>query len=113
MIKLRSELSSIDRIAHRIDTIVETSFIPAVYAIVELAIGAILVLLLFTKIDLASGGLLLFSLISMVLLSLMFLIRDMDNPFEVKKGSFADVNLDILFSLESYWKGQKTQNISQ
>lgn len=104
MIKLRSELSVVDRIAHRIDTITETSFIPAAYAIVELSIGSILLILMLTKIELPSGGILLFSLISMVLLSLMFLIRDMDNPFEVGKGSFADVNLDILFSLEEYWR---------
>ncbi len=104
IIKLRSELTLIDRLSHRVDTIEETSFIPAAYTIAELAIGVILLLLLFVQVDLAYGGLVIVAAVSMVLLSLLFLIKDMDNPFEYGKDSFADVDLRILFHLEEYWK---------
>lgn len=107
MIKLRSEVSAIDKMAHRIDTIIETSFIPAAYAIAELAIGSVILLLMFTKIGTAQGGLLVFGVISAVLLGLTFLIRDMDNPFETGKNSYADVSVEMLYNLEKYWEGQK------
>lgn len=102
--KLRAELTTIDRLSHRIDTIEETSFIPAAYTIAEVAIGIILLLLLFVEVDLAYGGLVIVGATSMVLLSLLFLIKDMDNPFEYGKDSYADVDLRILFHLEDYWK---------
>ncbi len=104
IIKLRNELTLIDRLCHRIDTIEETSFIPAAYTIAELAIGIILLLLLFVQVDVSYGGLVIVDAVSMVLLSLLFLIKDMDNPFEYGKDSFADVELGILFNLEEYWK---------
>ncbi len=102
--KLRTELTTIDRLSHRIDTIEETSFIPAAYTIAEVAIGVILLMLLFVQVDIAYGGLIIVGATSMVLLSLLFLIKDMDNPFEFGRDSYADVDLSILFHLEEYWK---------
>lgn len=104
VLKLRNELAFIDRLSHRIHTIEETSFIPAAYTIAELAIGVILLLLLFVQVDFAYGGLIIVGATSMVLLSLLFLIKDMDNPFEYGKDSNADVDLSVLFHLEEYWK---------
>lgn len=104
IIKLRSELGNIDRLAHRVDIIMETSFIPAAYTISELAIGAVIAILLFVKSDSFYGGLALFGIISLVLISLILLIKDMDNPFKVNKKRFADVDLSILFNLEEILK---------
>lgn len=104
ILKMRTELTYIDRLSHRIDMIEETSFIPAAYTIAELAIGIILFLLLFVQVDFSYGGLVIVGAVSMILLSLLFLIKDMDNPFEYGKDSFADVELGILFHLEEYWK---------
>lgn len=106
LIKIRSELTNIDRIAHRVDTIIETSFIPAAHTIAEMAITIILGILLFVKSDNAYLGMVLFGVIALILLSLLFLIKDIDNPFETGKGMYADVDLSILFSLEKYWKGK-------
>lgn len=104
--KLRSELTTIDRLSHRVDTISETSFIPAAYAIAETAIAITIILLLFLKLDSVYLGMLLTGAVSLVLFSLLILIKDMDNPFEVGKDSYADVDLHVLFRLEEIWKGE-------
>ena len=95
-------MGTIDRLCHRIYTIKETTFIPAAYSIAELSVGSLLLLLLFTKIDFPYGGVILTGIISIVLISLILLIRDMDDPFET--NAYADVDITILFKLEKNWK---------
>lgn len=102
--KLRTELTNIDKISNRIETIKETSFIPAAYSIAQLAIGMAIATLLFTKIDPYFEGLTLFGVISLLLVSLILLIKDMDDPFEVGKKTYADVDLDLMYKLEEYLK---------
>jgi hypothetical protein len=80
----------------------ETSFIPAAYAISELATAAAIVLLMFIKLDPLYEGLVVFLAFSALLISLNLLIRDMDNPFEVGEDSHADVDMVLLWKLEDY-----------
>jgi hypothetical protein len=108
VIKLKTELTTIDRISHRVKTIAETSFIPAAYAISELAAAGVIILLFFVKLEPFYEGLLLFFVISMLLISLLLLIKDMDNPFEVGKKTYADIDLFLLWDLEETLN-QKTQ----
>jgi len=100
IIKLKSELTAIDRLSHRVKTIAETSFIPAAYAISELAAAGVIILLFFVKLDPYYEGLVLFTVLSMLLISLLLLIRDMDNPFEVGQKTYADIDLFLLWDLE-------------
>lgn len=104
LVKFRTELTNIDKISNRIEIIMETSFIPAAYAIAELAVGALLIMLLFVKIEPYYEGLALFGVTSSLLIGLMLLIKDMDNPFEYGKNTYADVDLSLLFKLEEYLK---------
>ena len=100
IIKLKTEMTNIDRISHRVKTIAETSFIPAAYAISELAAAGVIILLFFVKLDPFYEGLILFTVLSMLLIALLLLIRDMDNPFEVGKKTYADIDLFLLWDLE-------------
>ena len=100
IIKMRNELTNIDKLSYRIDTIMETSFIPAAYNIAVIAMAAVLGVLAFTKMPSLYDGLLLFGSVSFILTSLLMLIKDMDNPFEYGKKTSADVDLSILFNLE-------------
>jgi hypothetical protein len=100
IIKLKTEMTNIDRISHRVKTIAETSFIPAAYAISELAAAGVIILLFFVKLDPFYEGLVLFTVLSMLLIALLLLIRDMDNPFEVGKKTYADIDLFLLWNLE-------------
>lgn len=108
-VKLKNELGTIDRLSHRVKTIAETSFIPAAYAISELAAAGVIILLFFVKLDPLYEGLALFTVLSMLLVALLLLIKDMDNPFEVGWGGHADIDLFLLFDLEKELaKRQKT-----
>jgi hypothetical protein len=100
VIKLKTELTNIDRISHRVKTIAETSFIPAAYAISELAAAGVIVLLLFIRLDPVYEGLVLFTVLTILLIALLLLIKDMDNPFEVGKKTYADIDLFLLWDLE-------------
>jgi hypothetical protein len=100
IIKLKTEITNIDRISHRVKTIAETSFIPAAYAIAELAAAGVIILLFFVRLDPFYEGLVLFTVLCMLLIALLLLIRDMDNPFEVGKKTYADIDLFLLWDLE-------------
>lgn len=100
LVRMRNELTSIDRISNRVSTIAETSFIPTAYAISQVAIGAVILVLLFLRVDPPLLGLLLFAAINMLTIGLLLLIMDMDNPFEVGLDTYADVNLYLLADLE-------------
>lgn len=100
IIKLKGEVMNIDRLSHRVKTIAETSFIPAAYAISELAAAGVILLLFFVKLDPYYEGLVLFTVLSMLLVALLLLIKDMDNPFEVGQVSYADIDMFLLWDLE-------------
>jgi hypothetical protein len=100
VVKLKTEITNIDRISHRVKTIAETSFIPAAYAISELAAAGVIILLFFVKLDPFYEGLVLFTVLCMLLVALLLLIKDMDNPFEVGKKTYADIDLFLLWDLE-------------
>lgn len=104
IVKLRTELGNIDRLTSRVRTIAETSFIPAAYAIAELSVIGVILILFFVKIDPYWEGMFIFAIIITLLVSIILLIRDMDNPFEYGKRSFADVDLTPVFEVESYLK---------
>ena len=111
LVKLRTELIAVERFSNRIAVIKHTSFIPAAYTIAELAAAGVIGILFFVKIDLWYEGVVLFSVITALLISLILLIKDMDDPFEVGRKSYADVDLSILFDLEKDWENRAAGRI--
>jgi len=104
--KLRNELGAIDKMTNRIEVIIRTDFIPAAYALAEVATASVIFLLLFVKIDPLPEATVVFAVISSMLIGLLLLIRDMDNPFEIGDHTFADVDLETLNYLEKYFDEQ-------
>ena len=104
IVRLRNELANIDRISNRIETIKETTFIPAAYNVAQLAVAAAILTLLFTHIDRFIDGIIMTGVISLILISLILLIKDMDDPFEVGKKTYADVDLNLMYKLEERLK---------
>ena len=102
IVKLRNELANVDRISYRIDGIMETTFIPAAYIITQVAIGMVIIMLLFVEMDPYYVGVVLFGTVSFLLISLLLLIKDMDNPF----AGTAHVDLGPLYKLEEYLKNK-------
>jgi len=104
--KLRNELGVIDKMTNRIEVIIRTDFIPAAYALAEIATASVIVLMLFVKIDPLLESTVIFAVIASMLIGLVLLIRDMDNPFEIGEHTFADVDLETLNYLEKYFDEQ-------
>ena len=104
--KLRNELGVIDKMTNRIEVIIRTDFIPAAYALAEVATAGVILLLLFVKIDPMIEGIIIFAVISVMLIGLLLLIRDMDNPFEIGTHTYADVDLETLVYLDTYFDEQ-------
>lgn len=107
--KLRNELGGIDRIINRIDVIIRTDFIPAAYALAEVATAGVVLLLLFIKLDALLEGTIIFAVITSMLTGLLLLIRDMDNPFEFGEHTYADVDIQTLVYLDGYFDSQDAE----
>ena len=107
--KLRDNLTNIDRLSHRLDYIAYTSGISGAYIICDLSLAAVLIIFIFAKNEWGFGGLLLFALIAFVLTAIVQLIHDIDNPFEYGKNTVADVDTSVLFKLENFWKTGQTR----
>ena len=107
--KLRNELGGIDRMTNRVEVIIRTDFIPAAYALAEVATAGVILLLLFVKIDPLLEATIIFGVISCMLIGLLLLIRDMDNPFEIGGHTYADVDLETLVYLNTYFDEQDAE----
>jgi len=107
LVKLRNEVSTVDRISGRVEIIMQTSFIPSAYAIAELATAGVIFILMIIKLDPYYEGLIVFTIISTLMIALILLIRDIDNPFEVGRETYAEVDLKLLWSLEDHLNRKK------
>jgi hypothetical protein len=108
LMKLRDNMTNIDRLSHRIDYIAYTNDIPGAYVICDLSLATVLIIFVFAQNEWGFGGLLFFALITFVLTSIVQLIHDIDNPFEYNKNTVADVDMSVLFKLENFWKTGRT-----
>ena len=104
--KLRNELGGIDKMTNRIEVIIRTDFIPAAYALAEIATVSVILLMLFVQIDPIVEATIIFAVVCSMLIGLVLLIRDMDNPFEIGDHTFADVDIETLAYLETYFDEQ-------
>jgi hypothetical protein len=104
--KLRNELGTIDKMTNRVEVIIRTDFIPAAYALAEIATVSVIFLMLVVKMDPLLEGTIIFAVICSMLVGLVLLIRDMDNPFEIGDHTYADVDLETLDYLGTYFDEQ-------
>ena len=104
LLKLRDNLTSMDRLSHRLDYIAYTNDIPGASLIADIALAAVFLIFVFAQNEWGWGGLVLFAAITFVLSSIMLLIHDMDNPFEYGRNTLADVDVSVLFRLDALWR---------
>ena len=79
--RLLLELANIRRIVYRIEVIRETTFVPAVYGMAYIGTGLLIGGLLLTEIKPFGESLFFIATISFILIKLLLLIADLDNPF--------------------------------
>jgi predicted membrane chloride channel (bestrophin family) len=108
--RLKSEQATMRRLVIRMDTMRRTSYVSAGYLIAEVTALVILALLLITQIGQLAPTLLVVGVISYLLVYVLALIRDLDNPFEYSGGKpgAADVDLDVLERSEDRLRGLLT-----
>lgn len=103
IVRLKQEQHALRRMVIRINTIRETSFVGAGYAIAELIILLLVVGLLFVEFGSLGAEVFLICTITFLLVYMLFLIRDLDNPFDYDgeaQLSAAEVSLEPLDHLE-------------
>jgi predicted membrane chloride channel (bestrophin family) len=105
--RLKSEQATIRRLVLRMDTMRRTSYVAAGYLIAEVTGLMILVLLLVTHIGQLAPTLFVVGVITYLLVYVVAMIRDIDNPFEYHNGrpGPADVDLGVLESCEKRLRG--------
>jgi predicted membrane chloride channel (bestrophin family) len=96
--RLKSEQASIRKTVLRMDTMRRTSYVAAGYLIGEVTAVALVVVLLVSDLGPLAPTLALVGLIAYLLVYLIALIRDLDDPFEYLDGQpgAADVDLGVL-----------------
>jgi hypothetical protein len=106
IVRLKNEQNNLRRFITRIHTIRETSFNPAGYAIAEIISAVLCIGLIFTKIDPYYESIFFVAFVSFILIYMVMLIRDLDNPFAYyETENYADeVSLKPLFDLEKRMK---------
>lgn len=109
VVKMKSEQNNIRKMIMRIDTVRDTDFISSAYAIVE-AMGFLTALgLIFTKIEPFYASLFFTLLVTFLIAYMVFLIRDLDNPFDygVNGESGTEISLKPLRDHETALKDFK------
>jgi hypothetical protein len=103
IVRLKQEQNGARRIVLRIQTIRDTSFVGAGYAIAELATILLITGLLLVDVGSFFDAVFLLCIITFLLVYMIFLIKDLDNPFDYEgksKAGAAEVSLRPLEQLE-------------
>ncbi len=104
VVKMRNELNNIEKISNRIDTIEETNFLPSAYALSQVAVLLVMLILLFSIVDPYVIGMAIIFTVTFLITGILVLIKDMDNPFETGGAGSADVDLSHIYKLDKYLK---------
>lgn len=101
--RLKSEQGNIRKLVIRMDTMRRTSYVAAGYLIAEVTAVLILVLLMVTEVGPLADTILVVGVITYLMVYMLALIRDLDNPFEYHGGlpGPADVDLSVLERCEA------------
>ncbi len=97
----------IEKISNRIDTIEETSFLPSAYALSQVAVIFVMLILLFSIVDPYVMGMAIIFTVTFLITGILVLIKDMDNPFETGGIGSADVDLTHIYKLDKYLKSDE------
>lgn len=82
--KLKTEQSALRKLVLRIDTIRDTAFVGSAYTIVEVMAFVVSVAMVLTKIEPFYTGLFFTVIVAFLILYMLFLIRDLDDPFDYR-----------------------------
>ncbi|MFZ1683656.1 MAG: hypothetical protein WAU88_05935 [Candidatus Zixiibacteriota bacterium] len=90
VVRLKSELTGLRRLIVRTDTIRDTSFISSGYLIASSVTGLLCIGLILSRIEPFTESLFFVGVISFLMIFLLLLIRDLDDPFAFEDNSSAE-----------------------
>jgi hypothetical protein len=104
--RMKQEQSNIRKLVIRVHTIRETSFVQSAYAIVEVLTFFLVIGLILLKLEPFYEAMFFVTIVSFLTLYMLFLIRDLDNPFEYADfgDSGTEVSLKPLYDLQDRLK---------
>lgn len=97
IIFVRQHMAAVSRMAYRLESIIETSFVASAYAIAGAVVSVALGVFAVTDIEPLPQAMLLYGFGAFLLIALFLLIQDLDNPF----AGHARVDLRPLAKLEA------------
>jgi hypothetical protein len=110
IVRLKQEQSAVRRMVIRAETIRDTSFVGAGYAVAEVATFLLISGLLLTEISPHAAAVFIVSMITFLLVYVIFLIHDLDNPFEFelngRESGAAEVSLRPIERLREELAGE-------
>ena len=87
VIRLKTEVAALKKAINRITVIKNTDFIPSVFICIKAISVVFLTVYCLLNVDPWWGGLILVSIFTFIIFSILFLIKDMENPFEYDGSS--------------------------
>jgi hypothetical protein len=102
VLRMKAEVASLKKTINRITVIQNTDFVPSVFICIKVIAIVFLTVYCLLNVDPWWGGLILVSIFSFVIFSILFLIKDMEDPFEydgsedIKSGEISLLVLDNL-----------------
>lgn len=99
LFRMKNEITNLKKIVNRITVIKSTDFIPSVFVCIQAITIMFLTVYCMLAVDPWWGGLILVCIFTFVIFAILFLIRDMEDPFEYDGTGTAksdEVSLDVL-----------------
>ena len=109
VLRMKAEVASLKKTINRITVIKNTDFVPSVFICIKVISIVFLTVYCLLNVDPWWGGLILVSIFSFVIFAILFLIKDMEDPFEydgsddVKSG---EISLMVLNSLQTEFEAK-------
>jgi hypothetical protein len=110
IIRMKTEVANLKKTINRIATIKSTDFIPSVFVSINAITIVFLAVYCLLNVDPWWGGLMLVSIFTFVIYSILFLIKDMEDPFEYDGSGVIksdEISLEVLENLQKEFNGKK------
>ncbi|HEY3388633.1 MAG TPA: hypothetical protein VGK38_03615, partial [Prolixibacteraceae bacterium] len=107
--RIKVEITNLKKIVNRITVIKTTDFIPSVFVCIEAITIIFLAVYCLLAVDPWWGGLILVCIFTFVIFAILFLIKDMEDPFEYDGTGYSksdEVSLEVLDNFQNEIEGK-------
>jgi len=107
--RIKIEITNLKKLVNRITVIKSTDFIPSVFVCIQAITITFLAVYCLLAVDPWWGGLILVCIFTFVIFAILFLIRDMEDPFEYDGTGYSksdEVSLEVLDNFQKELEGK-------